>query len=203
MTQGIGTVRAHFYASFHSGRTSITSGKQEAKPIARETIKKLCNISRHTQRKYEKIARVGKHHNFAIGPQANPTNLKHLAWQKGQALFQLTDQKGKQGPPGITYLAWQLPNQYFGPHTHQPRGQQKRINRKLADLFTKGMTGNGEDMVESNGIIRSKRFYGNGRMAVKAYNQQSSQEDIYWCSKQFNGHNTRFWHCLPGKTEAL
>jgi hypothetical protein len=85
------------------------------------------------------------------------------AWQRGRSLFRLRDHRGLHGRLGATYLAWRLPNA-FGPargHQQRPKGRQKRINRQLADLFTKGMTGNGEPAIE-------KRFYGTAAAACKA-----------------------------------
>lgn len=82
------------------------------------------------------------------------------AWRQGRALFRLTDYHGQQGAPGATYLAWRLPNTY-GPargRRPRPKGRQKRINRQLADLFTKGMTGDERQPIE-------KRFFGGAAAA--------------------------------------
>ncbi len=196
LTQGIGLVRAHFYASFHSGRlVKSRSGAQKSMPIARKTIKKICRISRRTQRSYEKLSRVRRQENFAIGLQNKPINEQETAWRQGQAYFHLIDRKGKLGNPGNAYLAWQLPNTYFGPHAQQPRGQQKRINQELADLFTQGMTGNGKEMVEGNKICHPKRFYGNGRLAAKTINKPANQ-DVYWQSNQQSNGRLKIWHYL-------
>ena len=170
-------------------------------PIARTTIKKICQISRRTQRKYEILAKVRSQHNFAIGPQAKTANKQETAWQQGQALFHLTDHKGKQGKPGKTYLAWQLPNSYIGPHAQLSRGQQKRINQELADLFTQGITGNGKVLDACDKVGHSQRFYGNSRLAAKAYHQPDKQ-DVYWCSNQTHRshHRLQLWHFLPSKS---
>jgi hypothetical protein len=200
LTQGIGPVRAHLYASFHSGRAVNThSGTSNSMPVARETIRRICHISRRTQRNYEKRADIRTQRNFAIGPQATADLERATAWRHGRALFRLSDKKGKQGIPGTTYVAWQLPNSYVGPHPQQPRGQQKRINHELADLFMQGMTGNGEDLVVSKKVCRSKRFFGSGRQAARAFSRPSGQ-DVYW--RNVHTHRTRqsarFWHYLPG-----
>ncbi len=174
LLEGIGQVRAHFYASFHSSR-----GKQdaEAAPIARETVARISHVPKRTQRFYEQRVKVKTRRNFAVGQPASDVESEQIGWQQGLAAFQLKDQDGWHGRKGRTYTAWQLPNNYAGPHTKQPRGRMKRINQELADLFMKGMTGNSDDQVEDKKLPR--RFYGNGRLAAKAYNK-SANRDIYW-----------------------
>jgi hypothetical protein len=186
LTQTIGQVRAHLYASFHSSRAVKATATQRPAPIARETIASLTNVIPRTQRRYEKVARVRANRHFAIGGKASETALEEAAWQHGQATFRLNDKKGSQGTKNQSYVAWQLPNSYTGPHPVQPKGQQKRINQALSDLFMQGMTGNGQGRME-------KRFYGHGRAAAQAYNRGVTH-DIYW----YDGR-ARIWHCLEGR----
>lgn len=196
LTQSIGVVRAHLYASFHSGRAVERQAKgKSVKPIARQSIQAICRISRRTQRNYEKTAKVRKQQNFAVGPQLHHPQSQELAWSYGQAAFQLTDHAGKHGLPGRKYLAWQLPNNYFGPHDQQPRGRQKRINHQLSVLFTQGMTGNGKAMIEGNRHYHPKRFFGSGHTAAKAYNR-AAKHDIYWHTPK--GKGPRLWHLISG-----
>lgn len=169
LTQSIGRVRAHFYASFHSGR--------KGQPIARQTLTDLCAVSRATQRTYEAQTGVRAKTNWAIGPLANKLNEETCAWQHGQATFKFKDRLGKLGEPGRTYMAWQLPNSYQGPHQTLSKRPQKRLNRHLADLLTHGITGNGERMIET-------RFCTDGRQALT-----NRAEDSYWPSDL-----TGFWH---------
>jgi hypothetical protein len=92
------------------------------------------------------------------------------AWRQGRALFRLTDHHGQQGAPGATYLAWRLPNTY-GPargHQQRPKGRQKRINRQLADLFTKGMTGNGRTAI-------AKRYFAGAAAAFRRAGEQGGR----------------------------
>jgi hypothetical protein len=172
LTDTIGVVRAHFYASFHSGRDG-------ERPIARQTLQRLGGICPHTQRDYEKRANVKTQTNFAIGARSTSAQAEELAWQQGSACFELTDYQGQQGKPGTTYLAWQLPNSFIGPHATQGRGGQKRFNRELADLWPQGTTGNGRSM--------RKQYYSNGRLAAKAYNQG---QQVYWRGRG------KSWHWL-------
>jgi hypothetical protein len=170
LRQKIGTVRAHLYATFHSSRTRPSDAK---KPIARTTVARLTQVKPRTQRRYERKARVKRQAQFAIGGQATTDNLQARAWEQGQAAFQFKDFNGQQGPQGKSYVAWQLPNSYVGPHAHEPKGRQKRINRALTDLFMQGITGNGQR------TKIARRFFDNGRLAAKSY-LKNPKNDHYW-----------------------
>ncbi len=172
LRQKIGTVRAHLYATFHSSRSQPN---QANKPIARETVARLTQVQPRTQRRYERKAKVKRQAQYAIGNEATTDNLQARGWEQGQAIFQLKDFKGKQGPQGKSYVAWQLPNSYVGPHAQQPKGRQKRINRALTDLFMQGITGNGQR------ARVARRFFDNGRLAAKAY-LRNPKNDHYWRS---------------------
>lgn len=200
LTQSIGVVRAHLYASFHSGRAVGGHAKGKSpKPIARQSLRAICHISRRTQRIYERTAKVQKQQNYAVGPQLHHPQAQELAWTHGPAAFQLTDHAGKHGLPGRKYLAWQLPNNYFGPHDQKPRGRQKRINHQLSVLFTQGMTGNGKAMIEGNAHYHPKRFFGSGHTAAKAYNRSASHA-LYWHTPK--GKGARRWHVMSASADA-
>lgn len=198
LLQGIGAVRAHFYASFHSGRNHPMLNARQSKPISRATLQEICHVSRRTQRRYEKRAAVGQQCNFAIGKTDAEDEFKEQAWRRGRAVFRFTDHKAKLGQKGKIYTAWQLPNSYVGPHEQRPKGRQKRLNRKLADLFTKGMTGNGDESVQGvrSGIDRF--FYDHGFSAAVGYNR-SPHRDLYWRSRLRQRDHYQIWHVLPGK----
>lgn len=170
----ISVVRAHFYASFHSSRQK--PGQMSSAPIARETLERLAAITSHTQRAYERQAGIRTQTHFAIGAAHSPEKVEEAGWRRGKALFQLKDHQGRQGPRGRVYLAWQLPNSYRGPHRLAARGRQKRINRELIDLFTKGMTGNGQAEIVTRDWP-ARRYVGNGRLAAKALTQVT---EVYW-----------------------
>jgi hypothetical protein len=202
LLQSIGLVRAHFYASFHSGRRLHKTNAYRPVPIARATLHALCHASRRTQRTYERRAGVQKRRNFAIGKPLAVADHQNQAWERGRAVFLVTDHAGRAGPRGTTYTAWQLANSYRGPHERQPKGRQKRINRKLADLFMKGMTGNGERAHQSHlpkgdGV---RRFFDNGAAAASRYNR-GPDSDIYWpCRPRTapsGGQRCELWHWLP------
>ena len=175
LTESIGTVRAHLYASWHSGRTPEDSPTASS-PIARETLTQLSSLSDRTQHTYEQRAKVQKRTNFAIGAQATAVAEQEAAWQHGSATFHLVDKQGKHGKAGATYIAWQLPNNYVGPHQRLTRGRQKQINRELADLFMQGITGNGRCKIDQH-------FFTNVKSAVQQHVHK--KDDIYWRS-QYN-----------------
>lgn len=191
LTQHIGQVRAHLYASFHSGRQNAQGA---ARPIARATLQRLTHVQPRTQRRYERQARVQRQPNFAIGPRANQETVEETAWQHGTAVFSLTDYQGRQGKPGAMYVAWQLPNEYTGPHLPRPKGCQKRINRKLADLFMQGMTGNDAQPVDS---FPARHYFGNGKTAVRAAERHPNQT-VYW--PEVIRKKCQMWHCVKRET---
>jgi hypothetical protein len=158
LTGTIGQARAHLYASFHSGRqrAGLLPGRPRPRgPISREALCKLSGATANSQRNYERRARVSRRSAFALGPRLNAADEHDAAWQRGRALFRLRDEEGRYGRPGAVYLAWQLPNEYTGPHAALPRGRQKRLNRALADLFHDGMTGNGEQAASGKWRVAS------------------------------------------------
>ena len=184
----IGDARAHLYAAFHSGRARgmtndelrvtneegalhsslVTRHSSLGAPIARDTLAALSGVCARSQAAYERRAGVAARANIALGERvaascpAGPAE-QERAWGHGRALFRLKDYGGRHGRPGAVYLAWRLPNAYGLARGHQtcPKGRQKRINRRLADLFTKGMTGNGAGI--------EKRFFGTAAAAFKNY----------------------------------
>lgn len=176
LTRPIGEVKAHFYASFHSGRN------HPHQPIARATLSHLSGVSHQTQRSYEKRVGVRPQTNFALGEIATPETQEECAWQRGSGMFTFTDYNGEQGQAHTTYLAWQLPNDYTGPHQPQPKRHQKRLNRRLADLRQQGTAGNGP---------RHKRFFAQGAEAVT----KQKGEEVYWRGRGKRGQG-QIWYLL-------
>ena len=197
---GIGQVRAHFYASFHSGRPANEKEKTGS-PINRATLEKITHVPARTQRLYEERAGVLCQANMAIGERLTQQNLQERAWRHGRATFLFNDHEGKQGPAGGRYVAWRLPNSYKGPHATSPKGRQKKINRQI-DLVNSRAQGNDLDRA----VVRSRTttpgtvdrlFHTNGQKAGRAYNRDQSQ-DIYWpAGRPRTGR--RLWRVLPAK----
>ena len=91
-------------------------------------------------------------------------------------------------------------NTYGRLHDQRPKGQQKRINRELAGLFMKGMTGNGEKGGE-RGLFDCqekyvKHYYNSGALAAKAYNHDPGQ-DVYWWRGKTVSRHFRVWQVIP------
>ena len=174
LTGTIGQARAHLYAAFHSGRTrtDLLTGERQARgPISRASLCKLSGAAANSQRNYERRARVGRRSAIAVGPPANAADEQETAWRRGRSLFRLRDDKGRYGRPGAVYLAWQLPNEYTGPHDTLSRGRMKRLNRALADLFHDGITGNG------GRSITNEEAAGGGRRQVADGKAQVARGD--------------------------
>lgn len=196
---GMGDVRAHFYASFHSSREPEQG---QAMPVARATMERLSGVPARTQQAYDRRAGVESRANYAIGERATVAATQERAWQQGTAVFPFIDGNGQRGPKNGQYIAWQLPNSYSGPHRQRAcgRGGRRRLNQKLADLRTKGGAGNGQQKAQDGGSPRdglyARRYYRNGAAACKAYNRDPAG-DRFWY-----GHRARtgsgLWFVLAG-----
>ncbi|HSH05716.1 MAG TPA: hypothetical protein VLL52_24580 [Anaerolineae bacterium] len=168
LLQGIGTFRAHLYAAFHSGRAP--------RPIARASLQALTGLSPNSQRQYEAQLNMTVKTNIAIGEAYTAEAAEERHWQQGTACFSFTDHHGHHGQAGQTYLAWQLPNSYHGPHQPQSRGRQKQINRQLQDLVMQGIPGN--RTTATSAWAQLPRYVANGRLATRLYGRHESA--IYW-----------------------
>ena len=196
LLDGIGAVRAHFFASFHSSRDTD-------KPIARQTLKALTGVSRRSQRIYEETAGVQQQQNWAVGEAYSKAAAERRAWQHGNAVFELHDIQGRAGAAGQSYVAWQMPNSYAGPHALQPTARKKRINRQLTDLFNKGKTGNGEKKVDpapSEDAPPATRYFRHGSAAARAYTRYE-ENDLYWRAPA-SYRQYKIWHLLPAQIES-
>ena len=172
---GVGDVKAHFYASFHSGRRQA--------PISRETLTEVTGVSARTQLRYEGQVGVSKRHNLAVGERLTAARLEERAWARGTAVFTFTDYLGRQGPARQQYIAWHLPNSYSGPHAPARRGRMRKINRELTDLVNTQARGNGGERL----------FYADGGSAARVRGQQS-EVDVYWPQQQSD--SCGLWWCV-------
>ncbi len=179
---GIGEVRAHFYASFHSGR-------RRNNPISRETLKTVTSVPQRTQQLYEDVAGVTRQRNIAIGERHTLENMQERAWQHGKTVFDFIDHHGRQGSEKAHYIAWHLPNSYEGCHQRCPKGRMKKINRQI-DLVNIRAQGNG---------LQDRLFHTDGAKAGRA---QGRQADNYWCNGQGRKRRRGLWHVLPGQGGA-
>jgi hypothetical protein len=147
---------------------------------------------------YEQRARVQTQAHFAVGERVSGHNEQEHAWQRGGALFTLADFQGQQGRKGGSYLAWQLPNSYAGPHQQRPKGRQKRINRELKDLVMQGMPGNEQEKIE-------KRYYVNGAQAARGYGRSQRKgavtTEVYWPRLMSRQRRYQIWQVI-GPTDS-
>lgn len=195
LLQKISVVRAYFYATFHTQR--VKGDRTVSPPIARQTLKTITHLSRQTQRRYERLAKIRTLANFAVGHPLTPEREQIAAAQYGNALFHLTDYAGTHGRAGITYLAWQLPNSYGSGQLLQPLGRKRRLNRKLAVLWQKGTAGNDKSSGANQRRMQTKRFFEEAVQAAKSYNRSPNQ-DAYWVSNPSAPTKRRaFWYVLP------
>jgi len=179
---GIQGVRAAFYGCFHGGR--------ESKPISRDTLRAVTSLAERTQRVYDRVAKIKRQRNVAIGEGYSQEKAQERAWSKGRAVFHFIDTKGLRGRAGREYVAWHLPNSYQTTYQRRSRGSRKRLNRKLNDLLTKGITGNTEAAVE-------KVFFPNAALAVKVHSR-NLEITHYWPNNQSPGKECILWSVLPG-----
>jgi hypothetical protein len=196
LVSGIGDVRAHLYAAFHSGRTKETPRGTQAMPIARDTLAGLSGVGASSQRAYEARTGLNVQANFAVGDLSTKETQEKHAWTKGQALFELQDFRGQQGRKGEIYLAWQLPNTYIGQHPKRPLGRQKRINRELKDLVMKGMPGNVGETSETNRL--DKIYFSNGKLAAKIYGRDVERH-LYWKRQRTGNGRFDLWQQWAGQ----
>ena len=179
MTQGIGAFKAHLYTAWHSGRVSQN-------PISRQTLQSITAVPERTQRFYEKQTKIKVKQNLAIGDTYSPENIEQQSWQRGGALFKFVDKNGRFGPKQKTYLAWQLPNSYVGPHEQAAHGRQRQINHQLTDLVHKGAQGNGELPIK-------KTFFDHGKDAVHSSQKQDLLgHTTYWPAGKCTSYS--LWH---------
>ena len=183
---GIGTVRAHFYASFHSGRSTDN-------PISRDTLESITGLSPRTQRAYDHLAGVKRQRNMAVGPKNNKISAEEQYWQRGRAVFTFVDALGKQGPKNREYLAWQLPNSYQAPHQQRSKGRQKKINQQLVSLVENGVQGNDQHEVD-------KLFWRDGAAAGKAYSREQ-ELDAYWPRGATRQRSGQLWWVLVSEVK--
>ena len=180
---GIQAVRAHFYATFHSGR-------RKSAPLSRECLKDITGVPERTQRAYDILSNTRRERNMAIGPRYNKISAENQGWLRGRGMFRFVDSQGQQGAPNGEYVAWHLPNSYTGPHSTRCKGRQKRINQRLTDLVDKGMRGNSPEQVE-------KLFWPNGAAAGRAYNR-NGDSDAYWPQNKAGRESCLLWRVLGG-----
>ncbi|MCB0032773.1 MAG: hypothetical protein KDE51_02040, partial [Anaerolineales bacterium] len=133
---GIKRVRAHLYATFHTGREKDPTKHGPAhRPISQATLRELTGVPEATQRRYNKVAKVRRYKHYATGRKFDPEQHKEALYERWGNAFKFTDYKGKQGAVGASYLAHRLPNSYTTKTLQASKGRQEKINKHI-DLVT-------------------------------------------------------------------
>lgn len=170
----IGTVRATFYATFHSGRDSM--------PIARATLRGITGVAERTQRNYDAAQSIEIKSNYTLLQGGD----KHeIYFEKGRAAFEFTDVLGKQGAAGQQYTAVRLPNSYQNSRFTRLSGKKKRLNKRLRkDLEKYGTQGN-------SGSFKERLYCSDYKKVHKHYNSpvylfdKSQKQTNFWIFLDF------------------
>jgi hypothetical protein len=178
---GMGAVRAHFYASFHSGR-------RENNPISRHTLEDITHVPARTQYHYEEITHTQRQRNIAVGERYSQERLQERAWQHGRAAFAFIDHLGLQGEERKDYIAWHLPNSYTPCHSQSPRGRQKKMNQQI-DLVSKRARG--------NGLQKARRIFHLDAVKAGKAHKRNNQQDDCWRNRKTPSKNKTLWYVLP------
>jgi hypothetical protein len=170
LLEGVGSVRAYFYATFHSQHSAD-------KPISRETIKRISSVPTRTQRIYERRSGIKAFANYAIGPIWTNQANREQSWRRGHATFGLIDHHGDHGKPGQKYVAWRLPNHYSGSLRRTSQGRKKHLNHSLKDLVKKRAQGNSS--------IECQRVFLNSSTELVDFGRKTSEtgQDQFWRAK--------------------
>lgn len=167
---GMQQVRAHFYASWHSGR-----GKEGSRPapVSREALEQLTGVKERSQRDYDQVARVVKVDNLATLGIDSDQARQDATWKHGRAVFTIVDHLGLQGQKGQRRLMQKLPNAYLPAHDEAPRGRQKTINKQIGNPVI--YEGRGNDGAGVNRI-----FHRNGAQAARAHLRHGGDFPTYY-----------------------
>ena len=161
---GIGAIRAHFYAAFHSGRVKEDGG---ANPIGRRALEQATGASERSQRRYDVRLGVEKRGNVAVGGVFSAESRQAATWV-GHVAFEFQDFTGRIGPAGLKYVAWRLPNAYGAVHAQCGRGRARKINRRLR----KEQSANGLYVTTSDDLVMQRaRGNGDGAANLRTYNR--------------------------------
>ncbi len=160
----IGDVRAHFYASFESGR-------REAHPISRAALAGITGVNPRQQRRYDARLKRTTRKNIAI--TGIPYTLKKaqaMAQDKERVTWKFTDWLGKQGGrKKAAYIAYRIADTRSAAHKQAARGRRKKINQEI----------NLVSLSQGNNELIDRAYYASGEAAVAAFNRDSGHDRYY------------------------
>ena len=164
---GIQSVKAHFLAAWHAGRTDEYG---DSRPISQSTIRELTGVPESTQRLYNQVAGVKAQKQIAIsGMSYTADNAQDMTYEHRGA-FRFVDHKGKRGKRGRSLVAWAIPSKYQASLSQAPKGRQRKTNRRIT-LVTNGVQGHDAEVV--------RLYHPDGAAAGQAYNRDPGR-DHYW-----------------------
>ena len=179
LLDGMKKVRAHFFATFHSGR-------RRSNPISRIALRAATGAAERTQRDYDKITGTRSTANYAVLAERSDIAIEEAAAKHGNATFtDFHDYNGQHGAKRRRHIICQLPNTYQVPgHSQAPTGRQRKINRDLKDLVNLRAQGNIKDR-----FVR--RFYPSIKQLMNS--KQEHTGGVFWSVSKGGGTN-HFWY---------
>lgn len=127
LLKGIGRTRAHFYASYESGR------RQDA-PISRIALEQLTGIPVSTQRHYDKQLNRKKRTNFVVTDLFwMPENVQKVAGAYRQ-MFLYVDWTGKYGKKRNRYVAYRIADSRNRIHQTASPARLRKINKRIPNV---------------------------------------------------------------------
>jgi hypothetical protein len=128
LTGKLTRMRTALHAAFHASRNHNN-------PISRSTLRDLTGISERSQREQSRAygGLIDAQANYSLDKVSDSACDQEHAFRYQKKSFNFVDTNGKQGQPGTTYLAHQLPNSYTGRYRTARHGRKRKINRQLTD----------------------------------------------------------------------
>lgn len=157
-------VKAHFFASFESGRKHDT-------PISQKALRRVTGTAERTQREYNKLLNRKASKNYSLtGLQYNQENVYELVINKGKTVLKYIDKKGLRFNDQKAYCLYRLPDTRSRVHEQAPRGSVRAINKAI------NLT-NSREMGKHSRV--SRMYHHSAVTAAKAYNR-SPYNPHYW-----------------------
>ena len=160
----IGLVRAHFFASYESGRRSEN-------PISQAALADITGVSIKSQYNYNQLLkRRSRQNNVVTGLDYNHENIYALSKKHNRPIACFKDWLGKRGPAGAKYCQYRIADSRQSIHTQAPKGRTQKINRKI-DLVSILEQGNDWEVIRT--------IHPDAVEAAKAFNRDSTIDRVW------------------------
>lgn len=162
---GIKLVRAHFYASWESGR------RHDA-PTSRATLEAVTGVPERTQRHYDQLLGRQSQTNIVVTDVAyTPESRQDATWHNGRNVLCFVDWKGKRGgEKRAEYIARRLPSTRDRCHEPAPKGRLRKHNRRIT-LVKNTAPGHAAEVVQV--------YHSSGQAAAAAFNRAPELVHFY------------------------